>query len=154
MSLRVEQDYIGSSEREFSVGGAEEGALNLRATELRLGQPGSESHHRDDKVGLTLDLLPKSFASGAKRGFFDAIDNAGKWEWGLAVGEGGSEVDLVKGGCLLSTSGQASEQGNVGKVAAHCGGSIGRDRSVAPAAKFFITLLLQNTFTGICYVIQ
>ncbi|KAG6501592.1 hypothetical protein ZIOFF_041475 [Zingiber officinale] len=109
--------------------------LNLRATELRLGQPGSESHHRDDKVGLTVDLLPKSFASGAKRGFFDAIDNAGKWEWGLATGEGGSEVDLVKGGCLLSTSGQASEQGNVGKVAAHCGGSIGRDRSVAPAAK-------------------
>ncbi|KAG6514301.1 hypothetical protein ZIOFF_024651 [Zingiber officinale] len=135
MSLRVEQDYIGSSEREFSVGGAEEGALNLRATELRLGQPGSESHHRDDKVGLTLDPLPKSFASGAKRGFFDAIDNARKWEWGLAAGEGGSEVDLVKGGCLLSTSGQASEQGNVGKVAAHCGSSIGRDRSVAPAAK-------------------
>ncbi|KAG6524092.1 auxin-responsive protein IAA21-like [Zingiber officinale] len=135
MSLRVEQDYIGASEREFSVGGGEEGALNLRATELRLGQPGSESHHRDDKVGLTLDLLPKSFASGAKRGFCDAIDNAGKWEWGLAAGEGGSEVDLVKGGCLLSTSGQASEQGNVGKVAAHCGGSIGRDRSVAPAAK-------------------
>lgn len=147
MSPPVEQDYIGASEREFSVGGGEEGALNLRETELRLGLPGSESHRRDDKVGLTLDLLPKSFASGAKRGFFYAIDNAGKW--GFAAGEGGSEVDLVKGGGLFSPSGevaagsnggQASEQGNVGKgqerkVAAHCGGSTGRDHSVAPAAK-------------------
>lgn len=144
----VEQDYIGASEREFSVGGGEEVALNLRATELRLGLPGSESYRRDDKVGLTLDLLPKSFASGAKRGFFDAIDNAGKW--GFAAAEGGSEVDLVKGGGGLfsprdevaagSNGGQASEQGNVGKgqerkAAAHCGGSTGRDRSLAPAAK-------------------
>ncbi|KAF3441903.1 hypothetical protein FNV43_RR15818 [Rhamnella rubrinervis] len=85
--------------------------LNLKATELRLGLPGSESPERDadggsvgveDKNGLQLGVL-KCLVSGAKRGFSDTIDGAsGKW---VFSGSGGSEVDLGKGGNLFSPRG-------------------------------------------------
>ncbi|KAG6532579.1 hypothetical protein ZIOFF_006428 [Zingiber officinale] len=61
MSSTVEHDYIGLSEQNSSADGVEGGVLNLKATELRLGLPGSESPHHVEKIGLTLDLLPKSF---------------------------------------------------------------------------------------------
>jgi len=52
--------------------------LNLKATELRLGLPGSESPERDNdllegKNAYSLCML-KGLVSGAKRGFSDAID--------------------------------------------------------------------------------
>ncbi|KAK9269312.1 hypothetical protein L1049_001083 [Liquidambar formosana] len=82
--------------------------LNLKATELRLGLPGSESPERSDKVGHSLGVL-KNLVSGAKRGFSDTIGNgSGKW---VFSGVGGSEADLVKsGGGLFSPRG-----GNGGK---------------------------------------
>ncbi|RRT47152.1 hypothetical protein B296_00027174 [Ensete ventricosum] len=153
MSPPLEHDYIGLSEVPSAADG-EEGALNLKATELRLGLPGSESPDRKDKVGLTLELLPRGFVSGAKRGFSDAIDGAGKWSF--ASGESGSEVELGKGGGLFSprgepvagaSGGQLSGQGTGGKDAAakaaaqerkaavQVGSSVGYDRAMAPAAK-------------------
>ncbi|XP_074556068.1 auxin-responsive protein IAA17-like isoform X1 [Curcuma longa] len=144
MSPPVEHDYVGLSEGKSSAGGVEEGDLNLEATELRLGQPGSESPHREEKVGLTLDLLPKGFVSGAKRGFSDANDG------------GGSVVNLAQGGGLFLQKGevaaadsavQISGQGNVGqdlavkvagqerKVTTQGRGSVGNDSPAAPAAK-------------------
>ncbi|KAG6531633.1 hypothetical protein ZIOFF_005449 [Zingiber officinale] len=161
MSSMVEHDYIGLSERNSSAGGVEGGVLNLKATELRLGLPGSESPHRVEKIGLTLDLLPKSFVSGAKRGFSDANDGGGTW--GFAAEGGGSEVNSVKGGGLFSgrgevasggTAGQLSGQGNVGKdlavkaagqerkVTPKGCGSVGNDSPVAPAAN--ISLAKEN----------
>ncbi|KAG6470338.1 hypothetical protein ZIOFF_071403 [Zingiber officinale] len=161
MSSTVEHDYIGLSERNSSAGGVEGGVLNLKATELRLGLPGSESPHRVEKIGLTLDLLPKSFVSGAKRGFSDANDGGGTW--GFAAEGGGSEVNSVKGGGLFSgrgevasggSAGQLSGQGNVGKdlavkaagqerkVTPKGCGSVGNDSSVALAAN--ISLAKEN----------
>ncbi|XP_065016468.1 auxin-responsive protein IAA17-like [Musa acuminata AAA Group] len=156
----LEHDYIGLSELHCPAaaagiggGGAEDGALNLKDTELRLGLPGSEPAERKDEVGLTLGRLPKVFVSGAKRGFSDAIDGAGKW--GLAAGGGGSEVEGGKGGALFSPRGENGGggllpgHGNAGKdvvakaagqerkaaAAAQVGNSAGSDRGVAPAAK-------------------
>ncbi|WOH11159.1 hypothetical protein DCAR_0830638 [Daucus carota subsp. sativus] len=92
MSLPLqEHDYIGLSEvspkgnsdineRSISKG------LNLKATELRLGLPGSESPERED---VNLYGLNSLVSSGAKRVFSDTLN-------------GGSEVDLVKNGGLFS----------------------------------------------------
>lgn len=78
--------------------------FNLRGTELRLGLPGSESPER--KAGCAISLFGKDLkdeinggfchkplVSGAKRGFSDAINGAGKW--GLSV-NAGSEPNLGK----------------------------------------------------------
>lgn len=112
--MPLEHDYIGFSESlpsmESSGKSSERNStgsrLNLKATELRLGLPGSESPERDDddcgvedKNGFQLGVL-KCLVSGAKRGFSDAIDGAsGKWVYS---GSGGSEVDLGKGVNLFS----------------------------------------------------
>lgn len=61
--------------------------LNFKATELRLGLPGSESPKRDNSNGVK-DL--KFFPSGAKRVFCDTI-NGNSETWGF-----GSEVNLGK----------------------------------------------------------
>ncbi|GAA0146513.1 hypothetical protein LIER_36332 [Lithospermum erythrorhizon] len=61
--------------------------LNLKATELRLGLPGSESPERED-FGVN-GLLLKGIVSGAKRGFSDTINgDGGGAKWGLSVGGG------------------------------------------------------------------
>ncbi|XP_008783242.2 auxin-responsive protein IAA17-like isoform X2 [Phoenix dactylifera] len=170
MSPPLEHDYIGlseistmessdkfSSSASSSATVAEDAddrrrqALNLKETELRLGLPGSESPDRKEKVGLTLGLLPKSFVSGAKRGFSDAIDGRAG-EWGFAGGAG-SEGELGKGGVSFSprgeggAGGQHSGQGSAGKDAvakaagqekkapAPAQASGGSDRGIAPAAK-------------------
>ncbi|KAK2970960.1 hypothetical protein RJ640_027441 [Escallonia rubra] len=98
MSMPLEEhDYIGLSETpamENSEKLASKG-LNLKATELRLGLPGSESPERDNGLGVL-----KGFASGAKRVFSDTINgDSGKW---VFTGNGGSEVDLGKNGALFS----------------------------------------------------
>lgn len=104
----TERNYLGlsdcSSFDSTAVSGISEvkrNNLNLKATELRLGLPGSQSPERDADVDLvnseSLDekplfpLLPskdgicsnsqKVFVSGNKRGFSDAIDE-GKWMFG------------------------------------------------------------------------
>ncbi|KAM1812735.1 hypothetical protein ACFX11_026645 [Malus domestica] len=121
MSISLEHDYIGlSPSMETSTKSA---ALNLKATELRLGLPGSQSPERDGggggggveekATGFSVCGV-KGLVSGAKRGFSDAIDGAsGKW---VFSGSGGSEVELGKGGNLLSPRGV-----NAGKaLAAGC----------------------------------
>lgn len=120
--MPLEHDYIGLSESVPSMGSSVKSSernstgsrLNLKATELRLGLPGSESPERDvdgdgvsvggveDKSGFQLGVL-KCLVSGAKRGFSDTIDGAsGKW---VFSGSDGSEVDLGKGGNLFSPRG-------------------------------------------------
>ncbi|XP_076950733.1 auxin-responsive protein IAA27-like [Bidens hawaiensis] len=61
--------------------------LNFKATELRLGLPGSESPEREVVL-----------VAGAKRGFSDAI-KGGSWKWVLA----GDDVGLVKHGSVHET---------------------------------------------------
>ncbi|KAG6468587.1 hypothetical protein ZIOFF_073275 [Zingiber officinale] len=129
MSSTVEHDYIGLSERNSSAGGVEGGVLNLKAMELRLGLPGSESPHRVEKIGLTLDLLPKSFVSGAKRGFSDANDGGGTW--GFTAEGGGSEVNSVKGGGLFSGRGEVASGGSAGQLSGQ--GNVGKDLAVKAA---------------------
>ncbi|KAK4764692.1 hypothetical protein SAY86_025782 [Trapa natans] len=60
--------------------------LNTKATELRLGLPGSQSPERGLDEKLLFPLLPskdgiKSVVSGNKRGFSDAIDNFSDEKW-------------------------------------------------------------------------
>lgn len=65
-------------------------ALNFKATELRLGLPGSESPERVDQRFLTLkNLCP---VSGAKRVFSNAINGSNKW-----VFSPGSTTDVNSG---------------------------------------------------------
>ncbi|KAH0464307.1 hypothetical protein IEQ34_007093 [Dendrobium chrysotoxum] len=83
---------------------------NLCETELRLGLLGSLLPERKEKVGLTLGLqLPKGFAAGAKRGFYDAIDGNGNWVFSRI---GGSEGETEKGGVLFSQRGVVEELGS------------------------------------------
>ncbi|XP_074582681.1 auxin-responsive protein IAA17-like [Curcuma longa] len=151
MSPPLEHDCNVLTERICSATAAGDGILNLKETELRLGLPGSESPVRDDKVGLTLELLPpKSFFTGAKRGFADALD-AGAGKWGLAAGGGGSEKEMSKGGALFSPKREGASGGKttvLGSAAKDEGTkAAGRDsnisvgnsdeiqREIAPAAK-------------------
>ncbi|KAK1276090.1 Auxin-responsive protein IAA8 [Acorus gramineus] len=92
-----ERNYMGlseSSSMESSVVSPmdKDTSLNLKATELRLGLPGSQSPERDTDISLTssakLDekllfpLLPsKSVVSGNKRGFSDAMDGFSEKNW-------------------------------------------------------------------------
>ncbi|KAL1363549.1 hypothetical protein HN51_011764 [Arachis hypogaea] len=81
--MSAEKGYVGLGE----VGEMEESiGLNLKATELRLGLPGSESP-------------VKSTSLGAKRGFSDAID--GKWVLS-GNGKAGSDLALGKDASLFS----------------------------------------------------
>ncbi|XP_058732269.1 auxin-responsive protein IAA27-like [Vicia villosa] len=104
MSVPVEQGYGGGEvplmeTTERNIG------LNLKATELRLGLPGSESPERENG-GLS---MLKCLVSGAKRGFSDAIDG-GSGKWGVS-GNGGSDVGLCKDGNLFSPKGKVSGVG-------------------------------------------
>ncbi|KAH0449389.1 hypothetical protein IEQ34_020081 [Dendrobium chrysotoxum] len=100
MSPPLELDYIGLADVSSTNKLAASARENLRETELRLGLPGSESPERKEKVGFALGLqMPKGFASGAKRGFSDAIDGNGMW---ALSGSSGSEVEMEKGGTLFS----------------------------------------------------
>ena len=113
MSVPLEQGYVGlpeapSMESSDKFPQRTSSGLNLKATELRLGLPGSESPERDgvggveDKNVYSLCML-KSLVAGAKRGFSDAIDGgSGKW---ILSGKGGSEVGLGKDGGLFSPRG-------------------------------------------------
>ncbi|KAE9586018.1 hypothetical protein Lal_00009847 [Lupinus albus] len=88
--------------------------LNLKATELRLGLPGSESPERDENnvVVYPLSMHNKCFVSGAKRGFSDAIDG-GSGNWVLS-GNGGSDVGLGKDGNLFSPRSVTASKALVG----------------------------------------
>ncbi|CAK9172746.1 unnamed protein product [Ilex paraguariensis] len=115
----AEHDYIGLSEVPSmenseritvpSEGIERSKGLNLKATELRLGLPGSESPERDSGHGGVEEKtvhplgVPKNLVSGAKRGFSDTIDGgSGKWVFSGNVGSG---VDLAKNGGFLSPRG-------------------------------------------------
>ncbi|XP_068647206.1 auxin-responsive protein IAA27-like [Aristolochia californica] len=122
MSPPLEHDYIGlsevpsmeSSEKISSSAStvtteedAKSNALKYKETELRLGLPGSESPERKADKGAYNTGVLKNFVSGAKRGFSDAIDVSGKWNFS---GGSGSEHEMGKGATLFSPRG-----GNVGK---------------------------------------
>lgn len=101
-----EHDYIGLSEVP-SVNNSDNGRnnkdLNLKATELRLGLPGSESPERETGISLedkNVYPLKVLVSAGAKRGFSDTID-AGSGKWVFSA-NGGAEVDLAKTGPFLS----------------------------------------------------
>nr|GME14831.1 auxin-responsive protein IAA27 [Ipomoea batatas] len=111
-----EHDYIGLSEVP-SMENSEKSCvssvdserkakgLNLKATELRLGLPGSESPERENG---SLVEEKSGYSSvgvlGAKRGFSDTI-NGGSEKWVFSA-SGGSEADLPKqGGALFSPRG-------------------------------------------------
>lgn len=109
MTTPLEHDYIGLSETPTTEISSENMSetkknhvLNLKETELRLGLPGSVSPER--KAGNVVPLFGKvledtklgsfkNFASGAKRGFSDAIHGSGKWAFSTKAA---SEVDLAK----------------------------------------------------------
>lgn len=107
MSMPLEHDYIGLTESvpplessEKSSDRRNNGGLNLKATELRLGLPGSESPRRDDGLEDNNGYPLKSSVSGAKRGFSVAIDRASaKW---VLPSSAGSEADSSKPGGLFS----------------------------------------------------
>ncbi|XAR67024.1 hypothetical protein NMG60_11013435 [Bertholletia excelsa] len=109
-----EHDYIGLSEApsmenlDKPANGRNSKGLNLKATELRLGLPGSESPEREIGHGVEeKNAYPvvnlKGLVAGAKRGFSDAIvGGSGKWVYS---GNGGSELDLAKNAGLFSPRG-------------------------------------------------
>ncbi|XP_057967474.1 auxin-responsive protein IAA27-like [Malania oleifera] len=156
MSVPLEHNYIGLSEvssveiSEKMCSLSEEknqrsNGLNLKATELRLGLPGSESPERndglggalckglvvvEDKSGYPLGVV-KNLVSGAKRGFSDAIDN-GSGKWVFSGGGGGSEVDLPKGGGALFSPRGANGAGGGGKP---LGGSESGNQQLPPSMK-------------------
>ncbi|KAK9055049.1 hypothetical protein SSX86_026129 [Deinandra increscens subsp. villosa] len=84
MSISIaEHDYIRLSEANMEKNKIDDKDLNFKATELRLGLPGSESPERES-------------VTVKKRGFADTI-NGGSGKWVFA-GNGGLEVDLVQNG--------------------------------------------------------
>ncbi|KDP33705.1 hypothetical protein JCGZ_07276 [Jatropha curcas] len=109
-----------NSDNNFSSGG-----LNLKATELRLGLPGSESPERENEnsqlsIGLNNNnnningssSNSKCFVSGAKRGFSVAIHGgSGNWFSGSA----GSEPDFSPRGANAGKVIAGSDSGPVVK---------------------------------------
>ncbi|KAL2929106.1 Auxin-responsive protein IAA27 [Bienertia sinuspersici] len=104
-----EHDYIGLSEvssTEQTSDKAKDSTkiLNFKATELRLGLPGSQSPERaahivdvEDKNGNDFNShigKINNFVSGAKRGFSDAINGASN-NWVLSE-NGGSQSNSLK----------------------------------------------------------
>lgn len=79
--MSVEHDFIGLSAEPEVPNSMENSGLNLKATELRLGLPGSESPEREssENKNNTMVASLKSFVgSGGKRGFYDA-------KWGFST---------------------------------------------------------------------
>lgn len=141
MTTPLEHDYIGlseitsmeSSDKISSIttttttfsdseknSGCINNGLNLKATELRLGLPGSESPERisdkdssvvivednnnnntPSKNGYPLSVL-KILVSGAKRGFSDTINSGGAGNWVFSA-SGGSDI---KNGGFISPKGK------------------------------------------------
>lgn len=98
----------------------EKSGLNLKATELRLGLPGSESPERgSDKNGNAAVILSlKSFVgSGAKRVFCDAIDADTKWVF--------SASEAAAGGLFSPRGGGSSNNNNNNHGKVHVGSDSG-----------------------------
>ncbi|CAI9286340.1 unnamed protein product [Lactuca saligna] len=100
MSVPLEHDYIGLSEPSSMEKASESSnhssesdknnALNLKATELRLGLPGLS---QDLEENACKNSPVKNFASGAKRGFSD-VNFDGSCKWGFNRGYEGDSVNL------------------------------------------------------------
>ncbi|XP_010548702.1 PREDICTED: auxin-responsive protein IAA27-like [Tarenaya hassleriana] len=113
----AEHDYIGFSElptmeasdktktRDDSVG------LNLKATELKLGLPGSESPERVDPRLLSLKSCCS--ISGAKRVFSDAINGTEKW----VFSSGSTGADAAPLGPGSGHGGSAARDGKATQLA-------------------------------------
>ncbi|KAK6944948.1 AUX/IAA domain [Dillenia turbinata] len=149
MSVPLEHDYIGLSSEIPPMEKTSEKVKNpnvvtedderrrsMKATELRLGLPGSESPEREeDKNGFVKTSFVVS--SGAKRGFSDAIDGAGKWVLP-------ADPDLRNTSVLFSPRGTNGEKSVVGPEMKEVPKSnqekkpqisIASSHGVAPAAK-------------------
>lgn len=110
MSMPLEHDYIGISSEVSSmentsgtdtinISTTASKGLNLKATELRLGLPGSDSPERgneNQQLGFSLNSnnnsKDKSFVSGARRGFSVAI-HGGSANW-VFSGNAGSDPNF------------------------------------------------------------
>lgn len=117
--MTLEHDYIGLSEVPASKmhDDGDGGTLlgNLKETELRLGLPGSESPERVEKAVLSLGLTKGSSSytpSGAKRGYYDAINGTGNWVF--STGGNRSDSELGKKGCALFSPRGMRENGGGG----------------------------------------
>ncbi|KAG6589929.1 Auxin-responsive protein IAA27 [Cucurbita argyrosperma subsp. argyrosperma] len=135
MSTPLEHDYIGLTESipsletsETSSDGPNSAGLNLKATELRLGLPGSESPERHDGLDDNNGYTHKTSISGAKRGFSVAIDRASA-KWVLPT-SAGSEADSPKNGGLFSPRG-----GNENKTQPPVSAVSGVKDGISPSAK-------------------
>jgi auxin-responsive protein IAA len=80
--------------KSFVEGGGSSKTLNLKATELRLGLPGSESPDRvsGDNVDPIMSLKSSFGSSGAKRVFLDTISNGSEAMGLLFSPRGGSKL--------------------------------------------------------------
>ena len=119
MSTPLEHDYIGLSELPSMENPVANLSPNPKSsnfalkTDLSLRLPGFESPER--KIGSGVTIFGKEFeektlngysigslkasASGAKRGFSDAIDGCEQWVFSI---NGKSDTNLSKDGCLYS----------------------------------------------------
>ncbi|XP_021906176.1 auxin-responsive protein IAA27-like [Carica papaya] len=146
----VEHDYIGLSEvppmENSDKHYNRKNGLNFKATELRLGLPGSESPSRngdnddDDRNGDLVVLSLKSYAvSGAKRGFSDTIfDGAGgSAKWVISSGSEAAAVDLAgKGSSVGGCGGVLFSPRVAGKaVAGSDSGPVVKDDAVPQSPK-------------------
>ena len=165
--MSVESGHVGlgevppmESSEKFSIG------LNLKATELRLGLPGSESPEREAPLGMVKSLV----CAGAKRGFSDAIDGgSGKW---VMSGNGGSELGLGKDGGLFSPRGVGNGGGAAKALpASDCTNKqtpLGVKESLpqsskplhdkkpqisASAAKYYLLPLASSLFLSVCFLL-
>nr|XP_043614462.1 auxin-responsive protein IAA9 [Erigeron canadensis] len=128
----TERNYLGLSSDCSSVdssgvsgiSNAKRNNLNLKATELRLGLPGSQSPERDSEIELVssesfdekplFPLLPskdgicagshKGIASGNKRGFCDTVE--GNWMFGSSTGTDSDASKGLTNGKVVSTGAQ------------------------------------------------
>ncbi|EEF48220.1 auxin-responsive protein IAA27 [Ricinus communis] len=140
MSMSLEHDYIGltsevpsmetknSDDKNFSNNG-----LNMKATELRLGLPGSESPEREN--GLNNNSNKSFMSSGAKRGFSVAIHGgSGNWVFSATDGsEPGFSPRAANAGKVIT----ASDSGHVKDGLPQSPKTVRQEKKnqVAPASK-------------------
>ncbi|XP_010526458.1 PREDICTED: auxin-responsive protein IAA27 [Tarenaya hassleriana] len=115
--LVAEHDYIGFSEPPSMEASDKtktrdgRSCLNLKATELRLGLPGSESPERAHPGFLS--LKSSCSMSGAKRVFSDAINGSGKW----VFSSGSTGADAARSGPGSGHGGSAVKDGKAEQLA-------------------------------------
>lgn len=156
----TERNYFGlsdcSSVDSSAVSGISEvkrNNLNLKATELRLGLPGSQSPERDTEINLTnsdsLDVKPlfpllpskdgicssspKLIVSGNKRGFSDTIE--GNWMFPSSITDSDSSKLQGKGTTTTTTQSAMIKDTTTSKQTQNTLNKVNNSSSNPPAAK-------------------